>query len=71
MDANYYLQTISTVFQDFKLVNGTWDVKGVDGKVERVRPMTSRPPRCCRLKAKWTTSRARVKLPPSMTFVAV
>jgi poly(3-hydroxybutyrate) depolymerase len=26
------------VFQDFKLVNGTWDVKGVDGKVERVRP---------------------------------
>ena len=38
MDANYYLETISTVFQEFKLVNGTWDVKGVDGKVERVRP---------------------------------
>jgi len=38
MDANYYLQTIQTVFQDFKLVNGTWDVRGVDGKVERVRP---------------------------------
>lgn len=38
MDANYYLETICTVFQDFKLVNGTWDVKGVDGKVERVRP---------------------------------
>ena len=38
MDANYYLETIATVFQDFKLVNGTWDVKGVDGKVERVRP---------------------------------
>jgi poly(3-hydroxybutyrate) depolymerase len=38
MDANYYLETISTVFQDFKLVNGTWDVKGVDGKVERVHP---------------------------------
>lgn len=38
MDANYYLQTIQTVFQDFKLVNGTWDVTGVDGKVEHVRP---------------------------------
>ena len=38
MDADYYLETIKTVFQDFKLVNGTWDVKGVDGKVERVRP---------------------------------
>ncbi len=38
MDADYYLDTIKTVFQDFKLVNGTWDVKGVDGKIERVRP---------------------------------
>ena len=38
MDANYYLETIKVVFQDFSLVNGTWDVKGVDGKVERVRP---------------------------------
>jgi poly(3-hydroxybutyrate) depolymerase len=38
MDADYYLETIQTVFQEFKLVNGTWDVKGVDGKVERVRP---------------------------------
>jgi poly(3-hydroxybutyrate) depolymerase len=38
MDADYYLETIQTVFQDFKLVNGTWDVKGIDGKVERVRP---------------------------------
>jgi poly(3-hydroxybutyrate) depolymerase len=38
MDAHYYLQTIQTVFQDFKLVNGTWDVTGVDGKVERVHP---------------------------------
>jgi poly(3-hydroxybutyrate) depolymerase len=38
MDADYYLETIKTVFQDFKLVNGTWDVKGVDGKLERVRP---------------------------------
>ncbi|NTV87999.1 MAG: polyhydroxyalkanoate depolymerase, partial [Burkholderiaceae bacterium] len=38
MDANYYLQTIKVVFQDFSLVNGTWDVKNVDGKLERVRP---------------------------------
>ena len=38
MDADYYLETISTVFQEFKLVNGTWDVKGVDGKIERVCP---------------------------------
>ena len=38
MDANYYLDTIRVVFQDFCLVNGTWDVRGVDGKVERVRP---------------------------------
>ncbi|MCY1549895.1 polyhydroxyalkanoate depolymerase, intracellular [compost metagenome] len=26
------------MFQDFKLVNGTWDVKSVKGKIERVRP---------------------------------
>ncbi len=38
MDADYYLDTIKVVFQDFSLVNGTWDVKGVDGKMERVRP---------------------------------
>ncbi len=38
MDAGYYLDTIRVVFQDFMLVNGTWDVKGVNGKVERVRP---------------------------------
>ncbi len=38
MDADYYLDTIKVVFQDFNLVNGTWDIKGVDGKVERVRP---------------------------------
>ncbi|MDI1245074.1 MAG: polyhydroxyalkanoate depolymerase, partial [Rhodoferax sp.] len=38
MDAQYYLDTIKVVFQEFKLVNGTWDVKGVDGKIERVRP---------------------------------
>jgi len=38
MDADYYLETIQTVFQDFKLVNGTWDVRSEQGKVERVRP---------------------------------
>ncbi|WP_367068583.1 polyhydroxyalkanoate depolymerase [Oryzisolibacter sp. LB2S] len=38
MDANYYLETIKTVFQEFKLVNGTWDVRAVNGDLERVRP---------------------------------
>ena len=38
MDANYYLETIRTVFQDFSLVNGTWDVRSPEGKIERVRP---------------------------------
>jgi poly(3-hydroxybutyrate) depolymerase len=38
MDAEYYLDTIKTVFQEFKLVNGTWEVKGVDGQLEKVRP---------------------------------
>jgi poly(3-hydroxybutyrate) depolymerase len=38
MDADYYLETIQTVFQDFKLVNGTWDVRSPAGKIERVRP---------------------------------
>lgn len=38
MDADYYLDTIKTVFQDFSLVQGSWDVKGVDGDIERVQP---------------------------------
>ena len=38
MDANYYLETIKTVFQDYSLVNGTWDVRSPDGQLERVRP---------------------------------
>jgi poly(3-hydroxybutyrate) depolymerase len=38
MDADYYLETIRTVFQEFRLVNGTWDVRSPDGKLERVRP---------------------------------
>ncbi|MDB5779287.1 MAG: polyhydroxyalkanoate depolymerase, intracellular [Polaromonas sp.] len=38
MDADYYLETIKTVFQDFKLVNGTWDVLSPEGVLERVKP---------------------------------
>ncbi len=38
MDADYYLETIRVVFQDFALVNGTWDVRSEQGKVERVKP---------------------------------
>jgi poly(3-hydroxybutyrate) depolymerase len=38
MDAAYYLETIETVFQKFKLVEGTWDVLNESGKPERVRP---------------------------------
>ncbi|MES2398514.1 MAG: polyhydroxyalkanoate depolymerase [Pseudomonadota bacterium] len=38
MDADYYLETIKTVFQEFKLVNGTWDVASPEGKLERVKP---------------------------------
>jgi len=38
MDADYYLETIRVVFQDFALVNGTWDVRSESGKLERVKP---------------------------------
>lgn len=38
MDADYYLDTIKTVFQDFSLVHGTWVVKGENGVIESVRP---------------------------------
>ena len=38
MDADYYLDTIKTVFQEFKLVHGTWDVRNPQGQLERVRP---------------------------------
>ena len=38
MDADYYLETIQVVFQDFALVNGTWDVRSPEGKLERVKP---------------------------------
>lgn len=42
MDADYYLETIKVVFQEFALVNGTWDVKSEHGQVERVRPQDIR-----------------------------
>jgi poly(3-hydroxybutyrate) depolymerase len=42
MDADYYLDTIRTVFQQFELVNGTWDVKNPEGQIERVRPQDIR-----------------------------
>jgi poly(3-hydroxybutyrate) depolymerase len=38
MDADYYLETISVVFQEYKLANGTWDVKSIEGNLERVVP---------------------------------
>jgi len=38
MDADYYLETIRIVFQDFALVNGTWDVINEAGDLERVKP---------------------------------
>jgi poly(3-hydroxybutyrate) depolymerase len=38
MDADYYLETIRVVFQEFALVNGTWDVISDNGDLERVRP---------------------------------
>ena len=38
MDAAFYLETIRVVFQDFALVNHSWDVRSPAGKLERVRP---------------------------------
>ena len=43
MPAEYYLDTIRTVFQDFALVNGTWDVRRASACARR----TSRAARCC------------------------
>ena len=42
MDADYYLETIDTVFQEFKLVRGTWEVKSAEGIMELVRPQDIR-----------------------------
>ena len=38
MDADYYLETIDIVFQQFKLVNGNWEVRGEDGETRLVKP---------------------------------
>jgi poly(3-hydroxybutyrate) depolymerase len=38
MDADYYLETIKVVFQDFSLLKGTWEVKGEDGELALVKP---------------------------------
>ena len=42
MDADYYLETIHTVFQEFKLVRGTWEVKNEASELELVRPQDIR-----------------------------
>ncbi|NBD20280.1 polyhydroxyalkanoate depolymerase [Aquabacterium fontiphilum] len=42
MPAEYYLDTIKTVFQDFALVNGTWMVRNPEGEPELVRPQDIR-----------------------------
>lgn len=42
MDADYYLETIRTVFQEFDLVHGTWDVRNPQGEIERVKPQDIR-----------------------------
>jgi len=42
MDADYYLDTIRTVFQEFRLVHGNWDVRNEKGQLERVRPQDIR-----------------------------
>jgi poly(3-hydroxybutyrate) depolymerase len=38
MPAEYYLDTIRIVFQDFALVNGTWEVRNPEGVPELVKP---------------------------------
>ena len=42
MDAAFYLETIRVVFQDFALINQTWDVRNPQGEFERVRPQDIR-----------------------------
>jgi len=37
MPAEYYLDTIKTVFQDFALVNGTWTIKGAAVRPQDIR----------------------------------
>lgn len=38
MDADFYLDTIQTVFQEYRLIKGTWEVTSPEGKKELVRP---------------------------------
>ncbi len=38
MDADFYLDTIKVVFQDYSLALGNWDVKNSAGVPERVKP---------------------------------
>lgn len=38
MDADFYLETIKVVFQDYSLARGVWDVRSEQGVLERVRP---------------------------------
>ena len=42
MDADYYLETIATVFQEYKLVKGTWEIRNPEGTPELVRPQDIR-----------------------------
>jgi len=60
MDADYYLETIRVVFQDF--CAGQRHLgrdEAPTGKIERVQPAGHHAPRpCCRSKASWTTSPA-------------
>jgi poly(3-hydroxybutyrate) depolymerase len=46
MDADYYLETIKTVFQDYSLVHGTWNVKNLKAKTNWFAHKTSPPPPC-------------------------
>ena len=40
--APFYLETIRTVFQDFSLARGTWQVRNTEGELELVRPQDIR-----------------------------
>jgi len=42
MDAHYYLETIDTVFQQYKLMRGTWQVRTPQGTPQPVRPQDIR-----------------------------
>lgn len=55
-------------FQDFSLVSGTWDVKGVNGKTERVRPQDiTTTALFSPWKVSWTTFPARARPVPCTT----